>query len=245
MTRSENTPATQAPQNATALALLTIFVVSTAFLFVSYCVARALIGGFIGSVESVTEGIGTMLLALLATAGASIFLWWLVPLADFAEIFWVHLPADRRAKQAKCPACGYPHHGREFCSECGQDTAPLAAWTLTWRPVRRFTLVLGLSLAVGAVTGEAWTRRDEMRFEREVALQPKVTFARSRSFPATFARMAADANGHCSSAPWIELGRERAWKTSDPARRERGLGWKERVDEESREVPAAEEAQTE
>jgi hypothetical protein len=228
--------ANNAPPNATAIALLTIFVISTAFLFASYCFARALIGGFIGSAGGVTSGVGTVLLACIATAGASIFLWWLVPLADFAEIFWVHLPADRRATQAKCPACGYPHHDREFCSECGESTAPLPAWTLTWRPVRRFSIVLLLAWCVGSLAGEAWTRLDEIRFEQEAAAQPGAPYARSRGFPTSFARMTADADGRYSSAPWIELGRERAWKTSDPARRERGLGWKERVDDSSNET---------
>ena len=68
----------RAPSGANAIAFAALFVGSAAFLFVSYCLARALFGGF-GS------GIGAITACVAATAAASIFLWWLVPFADFAE----------------------------------------------------------------------------------------------------------------------------------------------------------------
>jgi hypothetical protein len=118
----------RAPEGANALAFAVLFALATVFLFFSYCMARALIGGF-------GAGAGTIALAVVSTFLASIFLWWFVPFADFAEIFWVHLPADRRAARGQCPHCGYPHAGRAVCSECGRETAPLAAWALSLRPV--------------------------------------------------------------------------------------------------------------
>jgi hypothetical protein len=80
----------RAPEGANALAFAVLFALATVFLFFSYCMARALIGGF-------GAGAGTIALAVVSTFLASIFLWWFVPFADFAEIFWVHLPAVRRA----------------------------------------------------------------------------------------------------------------------------------------------------
>ena len=69
----------RAPHGANALAFAALFAVSAVFLFTSYCIARALVGGF-------GAGLRELVLAAVATVAASIFLWWLAPFADFAEI---------------------------------------------------------------------------------------------------------------------------------------------------------------
>lgn len=220
----------RAPPGANATALGALFALSLVFLFVSYCMSRALIGGF-------DTGVWTFLAALVANFFASIFLWWLVPFADSADIFWVHMPADRRARRGQCPHCGYPHEGRATCSECGQDTEPLAPWVLSMRPVRRLTVVLGAALIVGSLAGEFWMRLDESRFLAESAASPVRPFTRERAFPAGFARMTIDAEGVCSSEAWPADKRERGWQPADPLRRERGLGWGERREKPAREQP--------
>ena len=194
---------TGASTGANTGAFAVLFVVSVAFLFASYCMARALIGGF-------GAGVGTIVLAIAATAAASIFLWWLAPFADFAEIFWLHLPADRRARRGECPHCAYPHGGRAMCNECGESTAPLPAWTLSPRPVRRMARILVPALIVGAAAGEAWMRLDETRFVREYEAA-RVPYARARAFPTEFARMWADESGGMHSEAWPAFERDRRW----------------------------------
>ena len=218
----------RAPSGANAIAFAALFVGSAAFLFVSYCLARALFGGF-GS------GIGAITACVAATAAASIFLWWLVPFADFAEIFWLHLPADRRAREGRCPYCGYPHESRPTCTECGQSTAPLPAWALSARPVKRLACILVPALVVGSIAGEAWCRLDESRFvaESAAARAQRLAFTRPRAFPASFAKLSVDRDGRFDSAPWIEPDRQRDWQPADASRLERGLGWKERADAKS------------
>jgi hypothetical protein len=209
------------PPGANAIALGGLFILSAAFLFVSYCWSRALIGGF-------DVGVGTVLAAIVSTAFASIFLWWLVPLADFAEIVWIHLPADRRTGRAQCPHCGYPHECRSVCSECGLATAPLEPWTMTLRPVKRFAWILLAGLVVGSAAGEAWCRLDEARFVEETARDAARPSTRPRAFPSSFARMTVTADGVYESEAWPTDRRDRAWQPADPALRERGIGWSTR-----------------
>lgn len=223
---AERTEQLVAPPGANAVAFAALFAASFAFLACAYCMARALAGGFGGSTS-------TILLATAATAAASIFLWWLVPFADFAEIAWVHLPADRRARRGQCPHCGYPHEERSTCTECGRATAPLPAWTLSRRPVRRMALILAPALIVAVVGGEAWCRLDESRFLAE-ARAGAPPYARPRAFPAGFATMRIDADGAATSAAWSEFERARDWRPENPSHRERGLGWRERTAEEPR-----------
>lgn len=214
-----------APSGANAFAFATLFAISVAFLFVAYCLSRALFGGF-------GAGPGAIAACVASTAAASIFLWWLVPFADFAEIFWLHLPADRRAREGRCPYCGYPHESRPTCTECGEPTAPLPAWALSARPVKRLAWILVPALVVGSVAGEAWCRLDESRFVEEsaAARARRDPYARPRAFPASFAKLSVDRDRRFDSAPWTELGRERDWQPADGSRLERGLGWKERAD---------------
>jgi hypothetical protein len=211
--------------NANAMAFAMLFALSLAFLFVAYCMARALIGGF-------GANFATIALSAVATAASSIFLWWLTPLADFAEIFWVHVPADRRARRGQCPHCGYPHESRATCCECGRATAPLPAWTLSARPVKRMAAILVPAFLLGCVAGEAWSLLDESRFAAEhdhANESVRAHYARPRAFPATFARMWADESSELHSEPWPDFARDRSWTPKDPARRERGLGWRERA----------------
>ncbi|MFM2164056.1 MAG: hypothetical protein RL325_493 [Planctomycetota bacterium] len=212
--------ALRAPHGPNAIAFGALFAVSVAFLFASYCLARALVGGF-------GAGAGAIALCLAATAAASIFLWWLVPFADFAEIVWVHLPADRRARLGQCPHCGYPHAGRARCTECGASTAPLPAWTLSARPVRRLAWIVAPALLLGALAGESWCRLDESRFAADYAAA-RAPISRQRAFPATFARMWVDESGEFHSEAWPEFARDRGWQPKDPEARERGWGWRER-----------------
>ena len=204
----------RAPAGANIVAWSVLFIVSAAFLFASYCMARALVGGF-------GAGLGTIAAAAGATAAASIFLWWLAPFADFAEIFWVHLPADRRARDGQCPRCGYPHGDRATCNECGGSTAPLPAWTLSPRPVRRLAWILVPALALGCGAGELWCRLDEARFVRE-AEQVAGAYGRARAFPSGFARVWRDDAGALHSEAWPDFARDRAWQPKDPALRQRG-----------------------
>jgi hypothetical protein len=215
----------RAPSGAQSAAFAALFGVSVAFLFVSYCLARALLGGF-------GAGPGAIAACVAATAAASIFLWWLVPFADFAEIFWLHLPADRRAREGRCPYCGYPHESRPTCTECGESTTPLPAWTLSARPVKRLAWILVAALVVGSAAGEGWCRLDESRFAAEsaAARARRDAFARARAFPTSFARLSVDRDGRFDSEPWSEPGRDREWRPTDESRLERGLGWKERAD---------------
>jgi hypothetical protein len=221
----------RAPDGANAIAFGVLFLLSTAFLFISYCMARALIGGF-------GAGAGTVAIAVGATFLASIFLWWFVPFADFAEIWWIHLPADRRAARAQCPHCGYPHEGRAICSECGRGTEPLPAWVLSMRPVRRLAVILFAALAVGCAAGEAWCRLDESRFIDECQATAARPFTRERAFPSGFARMTVLADGSYASEAWPEDRRDRNWQPADPALRERGLGWRDRRSGETSGDPA-------
>lgn len=212
----------RAPSGANAAAFGVLSAISLAFLAASYCIARALAGGF-------APGAGTIALCVAATAAASIFLWWLVPFADFAEIFWVHLPADRRARAGQCPHCGYPHESRPTCTECGRGTEPLPAWSLGMRPVRRMAWMLVPALVLGCAAGEAWCRLDEARFLDE-ARAATGAYARPRAFPAGFARMSVDADGALASEAWPDFARDRSWKSGEESRRARGLGWKADAD---------------
>jgi hypothetical protein len=211
----------RASNTANAIAFGLLFALSAAFLFVSYCMARGLISGF-------GLDYGVIATAVIATAFASIFLWWLVPFADSGEILSLHLPADRRANRGQCPYCGYPHESRAVCNECGAATAPLPPWVLSARPVRRMAVILLAAMAVGCTAGEWWCRVDESRFEAESTTIPNRPYSRARAFPSSFAKMTVDKAGKFTSEPWPEDGRDRSWKYADPALRERGLGWRER-----------------
>lgn len=213
-------PPLRAPHGPNACAFAVLFAVALAFLFTSYCIARALVGGF-------GAGAGAIALCVASTAAASIFLWWLVPFADFAEIVWIHLPADRRARRGQCPHCGYPHEGRTRCTECGASTDPLPAWTLSVRPVRRLAWILVPAMLIGTLAGEAWCRLDESRFAAEHATA-RAPMSRPRAFPAPFARMWVDESGAFGSEAWPDFERDRNWKPKDSEQRERGWGWRER-----------------
>ena len=212
--------ALRAPGGANAAAFVMLLLVSSVFLFTAYCMARALVAGF-------GAGLREMVLASVATIAASIFLWWLAPFSEFGEIFWLHIPADRRARRGECPHCGYPHEGRETCTECGRSTRPLPAWTLTRRSARRFSRILLPALVVGCIAGEWWSRLDEGRFVREYA-EVRVPYSRPRAFPASFARLWADECGSFHGEAWPEFARDRAWKPKDRALDERGWGWRDR-----------------
>lgn len=224
-------PTLTAPPAARAIALAGLFVLSLGFLFASYCIARGLVGTF-------SPGPSAIALCVASTAAASIFLWWLVPFADFAEIFWIHLPADRRSARGQCPHCGYPHEGRPQCSECGRETSALPAWTLGLRPVRRLAWILVPALLLGCAAGEAWSRLDESLF---IAESRGAAYRRPRAFPAGFATMSVDAAGRYASEAWPEDERDRTWRSGDESRRERGLGWKARADEQAAREQAARE----
>ncbi len=229
-----------APASVHALVFAALFLVSFAFLGASYCVARALIGGMGFSIVMMIQAFATALVT-------SVFLWWLAPLADLGEILCVHLPAQRRARQGRCPHCGYAHDetydsardsARDsahacptICSECGRDTTALAPWELAARPLKRMAWILVAALLAGAAVGEVWSLHDEANFRDEAAADSTRPLRRSRAFPASFVTMSVDAQQHYASEAWSAFTRDPHWKPTDPTRRERGWGWKQKADD--------------
>lgn len=214
----------RAPASVHALVFSALFLIAFAFLGASYCVARALIGGMGPSILMMVQ-------TLMATAATSVFLWWLAPLADLGEILCVHLPALRRARLGHCPHCGYAHESSTICSECGRDTAAPAPWQLAARPLKRMAWILIAALLAGAVVGEVWSLHDEANFRVEAAADGTRPLRRSRAFPASFATMTVDAQRNYSSQAWSAYERDPRWQPTDPARRERGWGWKQKADD--------------
>jgi len=99
------------------------------------------------------------------------------------------------------------------------------------RPVKRLSWIIMIALVVGSAAGEAWCRLDEARFIEESSAVRTRPFTRERAFPTAFARMTVAGDGTYTSEAWPEDRRDRAWQPSDPARRERGLGWNARREE--------------
>lgn len=144
----------------THLAILAL--AAFAYCVLCYCIFRGLLANFGAST-------GTVVKSAIATAAMGGFIVWLVPLADLPEILLGHAIPQRRARRGRCPACNYDLQGRREsrCPECGHDGGVPGTWHLTWRPVKRFLLVMLAGLALGVLVGEAWTSADERKFIEE------------------------------------------------------------------------------
>jgi hypothetical protein len=174
---------------------LLLFVAIALYFFVSFVVARGLLGGW-------GLPLPVLVPALVATTLMSVFVVWLAPVLALPEIWYLHVRPQRRARRGLCPGCGHPRRDTAAsarCSECGGSSIVPAPWECTWPTVRAFIALLLAALLVGVGTGAVWCLADESRFEREAS--GRAQFERARAWPADFARLRYDAKeGFASSA---------------------------------------------
>jgi len=132
--------------------------------FVMYSTARALS-------ETVGFDAGSVLVSVLFAAVLMLPFVWAYGLADLPAEDIRHVRPKRRWKRGDCPACGYHLHGirSAACPECGDPVAePESHYQFGWNTVRRFLILVGLSLLIGSAAGEISILQDEAAFRREV-----------------------------------------------------------------------------
>jgi hypothetical protein len=146
---------------------------------------------FRGMLPSFGFQVGPFLQALFGTVVMSLFVIWLVTLAELPEMWFAHRLPVKRHRDGLCPNCGHPRGdgALKTCPECGHDFEVVPVpYALGLGAVRRFTIALGLGLAIGIAVAEVRIARDEahMREQAEL-LGAEWTF--HRAWPATFARV--------------------------------------------------------
>lgn len=151
---------------------------------------------FRGMLPAFGFGLGPFLQAIFGTTVMSLFVIWLVTLAELPEMWFQHRRPVRLHRAGCCPECGHPRGAGspETCSECGRgfDDVP-APYSLGLSAVRRFAVALALGLAIGVVAAEVSIALDETRMRSMI--EPLATAATPqertfrRAWPATFARV--------------------------------------------------------
>jgi ribosomal protein L37E len=141
-----------------------VLAILSCYFFVIYAIARGLIPEF-GATTS------TVLKSALMTLAMSALVVWLAICIELPEMIFGHVLPRRRHQHARCHACGHAisEGASNRCAECGVefDAVP-DSYSLSWRTVRRFLIVLACALVLGIGMGEWWTTSDEQRMQRSV-----------------------------------------------------------------------------
>ena len=142
-----------------------LWLVLGVYFFVVYGISRGLIADFGVSLWVVAR-------AAMATILMGGFVVWLILFTEVPEMICEHALPRRRAARRRCHACNHRSEGGAsvLCQECGADHADIPKpYTLSWRTVRRFGLILFLSLTAGVTVGELWISADENRIRSSVS----------------------------------------------------------------------------
>lgn len=147
-----------------ALARVGVLAILSFYFFVIYAIARGLIPEF-GATTA------TVLKAALMTLAMSALVVWLAILIEIPEMYFGHVLPRRRHRNRRCFSCGHniSEGASNRCAECGIefDAVP-ESYSISWKTLQRFLVVLVGALALGIGLGEWWTTSDEQRIERSV-----------------------------------------------------------------------------
>ncbi len=155
------------------------------YFFIAFCASRAFLGGW-------GFPLRVLVPSLVATVVLGVFVFWLAPLADLPDMWYLHRRPAHRAARGLCPQCGHALPpggcGSSRCPECGGTGETRPPWLLSWPTFRRFLLIEGIALLVGCAAGMVWLRLDEAAFVREQA-RFRGVYERPRAWPADFASL--------------------------------------------------------
>lgn len=130
--------------------------------FVMYCVARSMLGGFGFSVGVAIVAMAFSLVMLLPLV-------WAVTLPEWPEIYTRQIRGRRWYAAGHCATCGYQLSDADaVCSECGSLHEPPQPYAINTRTVRMFIAINLLAWIIGGVTAEVWASDDERAFAHEV-----------------------------------------------------------------------------
>ena len=172
------------------------WLVTVAFLAAYDFVVHA---SFRGMLPAFGFELGPFLQALFGTIVMSLFVIWLVTLAELPEMWFQHRRPVRLHRAGRCPECGHPRGTEtlETCPECGRDFDDLPVpYSLGLSAVRRFVVALVLGLLFGVAAAEVSIAIDESAMQAKTqafgggaakAPPPELTF--ERAWPATFSRI--------------------------------------------------------
>jgi len=152
------------PAWSVVLARLGVLAILAAYFFVVYGLARGLIPEFGTSFSTVFK-------ASLMSAIMGALVVWLVIGIELPEMLCSHVIPARRSRQHRCHACGHPvaTDTSSQCAECGADLEKVpGGYALSWRTVRRFTVVFVLGLILGICAGEFSMSADEERMRQVI-----------------------------------------------------------------------------
>jgi len=133
---------------------------------------------------------------------------WTYGLADLPEIWTKHFRPRRRWRRGECADCGYPRTGApatsERCAECGAIIAEPPPYAFGWPTIRRFLIMVAMSLAMGCAAAETMLLLDEHAFRVEAPAKAanSVTgrWTRPRSWPHADAALVYDAAANVYAA---------------------------------------------
>ena len=172
-------------------AIILGWLVTVAFLAAYDFVVHA---SFRGMLPAFGFEIGPFLQALFGTVVLSLFVIWLVTLAELPEMWFEHRRPVRLHRAGRCPECGHPRGAESLatCPECGRGFEDLPRpYSLGLSAVRRFTIALLLGLLFGVAAAETSIAIDEADMRAKARAfgggAPDLTF--ERAWPATFSRV--------------------------------------------------------
>ena len=177
-----------------------LLVILSFYFFIIYTISRGLIPEFGPSFSVIFR-------SALMTIAMSMLIVWLMLYVELPEMLFQHVLPQRRHRQGCCHGCGHmtTEGTAKYCQECGIDSTCVPKnYSIGWRAVRRFTLLLACAIMMGAGTGEFWMSSDEQRMKRitlqrttpNFAYPPGATAVNSsgtieftRCWPATFSKI--------------------------------------------------------
>ncbi len=190
-----------------AIAAVRIGLIATLgfYFFVIYTVSRGLIPEFGASLSVVIR-------CVLMTIAMSLLIVWLMLYVELPEMLFQHVFPQRRHRRGCCHGCGHPMSKglSTSCQECGTDCTNVPEnYSIGWRAVRCFAVILVLAITLGAGAGELWMSNDEHHMERIVLNSTTPNFAYplntkfnspmtiefTRRWPANFSKIEWSAKG--------------------------------------------------
>ena len=161
------------PLWAIATVRLGLILILGFYFFIIYTVSRGLIPEFGASFSVVLR-------CVLMTIAMSMLIVWLMLYVELPEMLFQHVLPQRRHRNGRCHGCTHPvSEGlSSSCQECGIRLASVPEnYSIGWRAVRLFAVILIMAITLGASIGEFWMSNDEKHMERIVLNSTTPNFA--------------------------------------------------------------------
>jgi hypothetical protein len=177
-----------------------------------YVLVRPLFGSF-------GFEIGFTLKSMAVVSVLGCFVFFLMPIVDLPLIWFHHRRPEVRARRGCCPDCGHPkppETSGSICSECGSEGIMPSVWQPGIGTIRRFLVLLAVSILLGSALGEWALLIDERNFEGEATLRTYPvagdSYSRARAWPNGHASMTYTPENGPSGSTFMESTRIRRWQ---------------------------------